>query len=96
MPTFEIVQIELYTQGYLVSGDSEADGIARFFRGDCKQTLTSIEFAGIPMSSGLSLAERPDLASELLDLGVIKSDDTFVPSIRSIREVGEEDQGSDT
>jgi hypothetical protein len=92
MPTFEIVQIELYTQGYLVTADNEAEAIARFFRGDCKKTLTSIEFAGVLDSSGLNLIERPDLASELLDLGVIKSDDTFVPSIHSIREVGEEDQ----
>jgi hypothetical protein len=90
MPLYEIEQIELYTQGYLVSGDSEADAIARFFRGDCKQTLTSIEFAGILDSSGLNLIERPDLASELLDLGVINSDDTFIPSIYSIREVGEQ------
>jgi hypothetical protein len=93
MPTFEIVQIELYTQGYLVSGESEAEAIARFFRGDCKKTLTSIEFAGVLDSSGLSLIERPDLASELLDLGVIKIDDTCVPSIHSIREVGEGEQG---
>ena len=90
MPTYEIVQIELYTQGYLVRADSEADAIARFFRGDCKKTLTSIEFAGVLDSSGLSLIERPDLASELLDLGVITSDDTFIPSIREIREVGEQ------
>jgi hypothetical protein len=96
MPLYEIEQIELYTQGYLVSGDSEADAIARFFRGDCKLTLTSIEFAGVLDSSGLSLTEWPDLASELMDLGVINSDDTFVPSIHSIREVGEEDQGSET
>lgn len=90
MPTFEIIQIELYTQGYLVIADNEADAIARFFRGDCKQTLTSIEFAGILDSSGVNLLERPDLASELLDLGVITSDDTFIPSIHSIREIGEE------
>ena len=96
MPTFEIEQIELYAQGYLVRADSEADAIARFFRGDCEQNLTSIEYAGVLNSTGLSLTERPDLASELLDRGVIKSDDTFVPSIRSIREVGEEDQGSET
>jgi hypothetical protein len=93
MPLYEIVQIELYTQGYLVSGESEAEAIARFFRGDCELTLTSIEFAGVLDSSGLSLIERPDLASELLDLGVITIDDTCVPSIHSIREVGQ--QGTD-
>lgn len=93
MPTFEIIQIELYTQGYLVRADNEAEAIAHFLRGDCKKTLTSIEFAGILDSSGFSLIERPDLASELLDLGVITSDDTFIPSIHSIREVGE--QGTD-
>ena len=92
MPTFEIVQIELYAQGHLVKADSEADAIARFFGGEGKQEVTSIEFAGMANNYGLSLAERPDLASELLDLGVIKSDDTTIPSIRSIREVGEEDQ----
>lgn len=91
MPTFEIVQIELYTQGYLVKGDSEADALERFFRGEGKQDLTSIEFAGVLDSSGLSLIDRPDLASELLDLGVITIDDTCVPSIHSIREVGEQE-----
>jgi hypothetical protein len=96
MPLYEIVQIELYTQGYLVKGDSEADALERFFRGEGKQDLTSIEFAGMANDYGLSLIERPDLASELLDLGVIKIDDTCVPSIHSIREVGEEDQGSET
>jgi hypothetical protein len=92
MPLYEIEQVELYTQGYLIEADSEADAIARFFHGEGKQTLTSIEFAGVLNSTGISLAERPDLASELMDLGVIKGDDTFVPSIRSIREVGEEEQ----
>ena len=95
MPTYEIVQIELYTQGYLVRADSEADALERFFRGEGKQVLTSIEFAGVANDYGVSLAERPDLASELMDRGVINGDDIIVPSIRSIREVGEEDQGSD-
>ena len=79
-------------KGYLVKADSEADALERFFRGEGKQNLTSIEFAGMANDYGLSLTERPDLASELMDRGVIKSDDTIVPSIRSIREVGEEDQ----
>jgi hypothetical protein len=92
MPLYEIEQIELYTQGYLIKADSEADAIARFFRGEGKQDLTSIEYAGVLNSSGISLAERPDLASELMDLGVITGEDDFVPSIRSIREVGEEEQ----
>jgi hypothetical protein len=87
MPLYEIEQIELYVQGYLVEADSEADAIARFFRGEGRQDLTSIEYAGISNDCGLSLAERPDLASELLDRGVIKGNDTIIPSIRSIREV---------
>ena len=87
MPTYAIEQFELYVQGYLVEADSEADAIARFFRGEGKQELTSIEYAGISNDCGLSLAERPDLASDLMDRGVIKGDDTIVPSIRSVREV---------
>ena len=75
--------------------DSEADAIARFFRGEGKQELTSMDYAGISNDYGLSLAERPDLASELMDRGVINGDDIFVPSIRSIREAGEEDQRRD-
>ena len=87
MPTYAIEQFELYVQGYLVETDNEADALERFFRGEGRQDLTSIEYAGISNDCGLSLAERPDLASELLDRGVIKGNDTIVPSIRSIREV---------
>jgi len=86
MATYAIEQFELYVQGHLIEGDSEADAIARFFRGEGKQELTSMDYAGISNDYGLSLAERPDLASELMDRGVIKSDDIIVPSIRSIRE----------
>ena len=96
MATYAIEQFELYVQGYLVEADSEADAIARFLRGEGKQELTSMDYAGISNDYGLSLAERPDLASELLDRGVINGDDIIVPSIRSIREAGEEDQRRDT
>jgi len=96
MATYAIEQFELYVQGYLVEADSEADAIARFFCGEGKQELTSIEYAGISNDRGLSLAERPDLASDLMDLGVIKGDETIIPSIRSVREAGEEDQRSET
>ena len=40
MATYAIEQFELYVQGYLVEADSEADAIARFFRGEGKQDLT--------------------------------------------------------
>ena len=92
MPLYEIEQLELYAQGYLVRADSEADALERFFHGEGKQNLTSIEFAGMANNYGLSLTERPDLASELMDRGVINGDDIVVPSIRSIREAGEMDQ----
>jgi DNA-binding Lrp family transcriptional regulator len=87
MPLYAIEQFEIYVQGYLVEADSEADALERFFRGEGTQDLTSIEYAGISNDCGLSLPECPDLASELLDRGVIKGNDTIVPSIRSIREV---------
>ena len=90
MPLYEIEQLELYAQGYLVRADSEADALERFFHGEGKQNLTSIEFAGMANNYGLSLTERPDLASELMDRGVINGDDTFVPSISSIRQVVDE------
>ena len=61
------------------AADSEADALERFFRGEGKQDLTSIENAGIANDYGLSLAERPGLASELLDRGVINGDDTSSP-----------------
>ena len=87
MPTYEIEQFELYVQGYLVEADNEADAIARFFHGEGKQELTSIEYAGISNDHGLSLTERPDLASDLMDRGVIHGGDEIIPSIRSIRQV---------
>ena len=87
MPIYDIDQYELHVLTHRLEADSEADAIARFFRGDGKLELTSIEYAGISNDCGLSLAERPDLASDLMDRGVIKGDDTIIPSIRSIREV---------
>ena len=96
MPRYEIEQYELYAQGYLVEAADEADAIALFFRGEGKQIITSIEFAGMANGYGLNLTECPDLASDLMDRGVIKSSDTVIPSIRSIREVGEEGERSET
>jgi hypothetical protein len=87
MPIYEIEQFELYVQGHLVEADNEGDAIARFFRGEGKQELTSIEYAGISNHHGLSLTERTDLASDLMDRGVIDSGDKIIPSIRSIRQV---------
>ena len=37
MPLYEIEQLELYAQGYLVEAVDEADAIARFFGGEGKQ-----------------------------------------------------------
>ena len=94
MPLYEIVQIRALYPRLSGRADSEADALERFFRGEGKQDLTSIEFAGMSNDYGLSLTERPDLASELLDRGVIKGDDTFVPSIRSIGKLEKRTKGA--
>ena len=79
MPLYEIEQLELYAQGYLVEAVDEADAIARFFGGEGRQDVTSIEFAGMANDYGMPVDENRDLADQLFDRGVIHSSDDIHP-----------------
>lgn len=82
MPKFEIEQYELHVQKYLVAANSEAEAIAKLFRGDAEPIDGSLEFVEVADDFGMPSDEHADLADELRDLGI--SVDEVIPSIRSI------------
>ena len=84
MPTFEIQQYELHILTHVVTADDETDALARFFQGDEGEAV-SFEFVGIANDYGISVDENRDLVDRLLDRGIIKSGETIIPSIRSVR-----------
>ena len=86
MPIFEIEQYELHILTHRVTGDDETDALVKFFQG-IEGEAVSFEFVGIPSDYGMSLGENRDLTDRLFDLGIIKSGDTIIPSVRSIRQV---------
>jgi hypothetical protein len=95
MPLYEIEQLELYAQGYLVEAVDEADAIARFFGGEGRQEVTSIEFAGMANNYGMPVDENRELADQLFDRGVIHSSDEVIPSIRDVRQVEDRTHGEE-
>ena len=84
MPTFEIEQYELHILTHLVTADDEADALAKFFQGDEGEAV-SFEFVGIADGYGMSVGDNRDLADRLFDRGILKPEDTIIPSIRSVR-----------
>lgn len=84
MPTFEIEQYELHILTHVVTADDQADALVKFFQGDEGEAV-SFEFVGIANDYGISVEENRDLVDRLLDRGIIKSGDTIIPSIRSVR-----------
>lgn len=84
MPTFAIEQYELHILTHVVTADDQADALAKFFQGDEGEAV-SFEFVGIADGCGMSVGENRDLADRLLDRGIIKSGETIIPSIRSVR-----------
>ena len=87
MSSFEIEQYELHVLRYRVEADSEADAIVKLFQGEGDPIDDSLQFINISDDHGMSLSENPDLSSQLFDLGVVKSGENVIPSIRSIRQV---------
>ncbi len=88
MSLYEIEQYELHTMKYRVEADSEADAITKLLQqGEGDPINNSLEFADIADDYGMSLSENPDLSSQLFDQGVVKSGDTIIGSIRSIKQV---------
>jgi hypothetical protein len=87
MPSYEIEQYELYVQRHRITANNEADAIARLLMGEGDPQDDSLKFADIADEYGMGVSEDPDLASQLFDRAVIKTGDTIIPSIRSIRQV---------
>jgi hypothetical protein len=87
MPTYEIEQYELHVQRYRIEANDEADAIAKLFLGEGDPVDNSMEFVEIADDMGMALSENPDLASQLFDRGFVKSGETIIPSIRSIKQV---------
>ncbi len=86
MPTFAIEQYELHILTHVVTADDQADALAKFFQGDEGEAV-SFEFVGIANDYGMSVGENRDLADRLFDRGILKPEDTIIPSIRSITQV---------
>jgi len=85
MQTYEIEQYELHVQRYRIEANDEANAIAKLFLGEGDPL--SLEFVNIADDEGMSILENPDLSSQLFDQGVVKSGDTIIGSIRSIKQV---------
>ena len=83
--TYEIEQYELHVQRYRIEANDEANAIAKLFLGEGDPL--SLEFVNIADDEGMSILENPDLSSQLFDQGVVKSGDTIIGSIRSIKQV---------
>lgn len=86
MPTYEIEQYELHCSKYRVEADSEADAIAKLFKGEGQPVDQSLELIEVADDYGLPAEEFPDLADALHERGIAVDED-IIPSIRSIRQV---------
>ena len=85
---FEIEQYELHVTKFRVEADDEADAIAEFFIGiEVEPVDNSTELVQVADNYGMSLDDNRDLADHLFDRGILKPEDTIVPSIRSITQV---------
>ena len=82
MPIYEIEQYEVHVQRFRIEADSEADAVARLLQGGGDPL--DLTFVNIADDMGMSVAENPDLACELFERGVLKPDDTLLPSVRSV------------
>ena len=85
--TYRIEQYEIHCQAYNVTGDDEADAIARLLLGEGDPIDNSLEFINVADDHGMPIDEHRDLADRLFDRGLIHSDDKVIPSIRSIEQV---------
>ena len=86
MPTFEIEQYEIHVQTYEVDADSEAEAIAKLFKGQAEPVDDSLEYIEIADDYGLPAEEHRELAEKLQSLGV-SMDEHVIPSIRSVVKV---------
>jgi hypothetical protein len=86
MPDYEIEQYELHTSKYRVAAASEAEAIAKLFRGEGELVDNSLEFIEVADYLGIPAEEHPQLAAALQKLDVRQVGDV-IPSIRSIEQL---------
>ena len=70
----------------VATAPSEAEAIAKVFRGEAEPVDQSQEFVEVADDFGLPAEEHRDLAQALRALGV-SVDDAVIPSIRSVEQV---------
>ena len=87
MPTFEIEQYELHAMKYRVDAATEAEAIAKLFRGEAEPVEQSHDMIEVADDYGLPEDEYRELAAALRKLGVMQGKDEIIPSIRSIEQV---------
>ena len=83
MPTYEIEQYEIHVQTYEVEAESEAEAIAKLFKGDAEPVDDSLEYVEVCEDRGLPAEEHRELADQLRAMG-ITVDEAVIPSIRSV------------
>ena len=88
MPQYEIEQYETHTQKYRIEADSEAEAIAKLFKGHAEPVDDSLEYVEVCEDRGLPADEHREFADELRQLGV-PVDEAIIPSIRSVVRVEE-------
>ena len=86
MPRYEIEQFEIHGMKYRVEAASEAEAIAKLFRGEAEQVDLSLEYIEIAEDYGLPTDENQELAADLRAMGVAVGE-AVIPSIRSIERV---------
>lgn len=86
MPTYEIEQYELHTTKYQVKAQSEAEAIAKLFRGQAEAVDNSQALIEVAEDCGLPADEYPELVEALRKLGVTGIREV-IPSICGIEEV---------
>jgi hypothetical protein len=86
MPIYEIEQYEIHIQTYEVEADSEAQAIAKLFKGNAEPVDDSLEYVEVCEDRGLPADEYRKLAEELQSLGVSMGEHV-IPSVRSIVQV---------
>lgn len=84
MPIYEIEQYEIHVMKYRIEAQSEAQAIAKLFRGYALPVDGSLEYVEVSEDRGLPAEEHPHLVEELQALEIAVDD--VIPSIRSIAE----------
>lgn len=88
MPTYEIEQYELHVTKFRVQATDEADAVLKLFAGlEAEPVDNSTELVQVADDYGMGINDNRDLADRLFDLGIIKPEDSVIPSIRSISQV---------